>query len=276
MSAPSSAPVATTSMWQRGELVAREDCDVAPAVVEVADSWLVEEGAVRGLDLHRERFLTSIPRSRARDLDLEAFWEAAIASIPRQGAWFPRVELREQLGTPQLLFRLREAPALQRSLVLTTHTGRDPRTAPTVKGPDLASMVRLRTEAQRRGADEAVIVTDDGCIVEGSTTSIAWWEGGALAVVDRTLPRIPSTTERTVVTLATAMGIPVEERRVRPEELDGREVWALNALHGIRIVTAWQGGPVETAEEPGRLSRWRLRMDALRRPLPEVGGGGAA
>lgn len=276
MSAPSSAPVATTSMWQRGELVAREDCDVAPAVVEVADSWLVEEGAVRGLDLHRERFLTSIPRSRARDLDLEAFWEAAIASIPRHGAWFPRVELREQLGTPQLLFRLREVPALQRSLVLTTHTGRDPRTAPTVKGPDLASMVRLRTEAQRRGADEAVIVTDDGCIVEGSTTSITWWEGGTLAVVDRTLPRIPSTTERTVVALATAMGIPVEERRVRPEELDGREVWALNSLHGIRIVTAWQGGPVETAEEPGRLSRWRLRMDALRRPLPEVGGDTAA
>ncbi len=276
MSAPSSAPVATTSVWQRGELVAREDCDVAPATVEVADSWLVEEGAVRGLDVHRERFLTSIPRSRARDLELDAFWAAAIASIPRHGAWFPRVELREQLGMPQLLFRLREAPVLQRSLVLTTHTGRDPRTAPTVKGPDLASMVRLRTEAQRRGADEAVLVTDDGHVVEGSTTSIVWWEGGTLAVVDRALARIPSTTERTVVALATALGVPVEERRVRPEELDGLEVWALNALHGIRIVTAWQGGPPATAEEPGRLSRWRLRMDALRRPLPDARGGSAA
>ncbi|MCS0499229.1 aminotransferase class IV [Protaetiibacter mangrovi] len=277
MSAPASAPAATTSLWQGGELVPRDDCDLAPAIVEVADSWLVEEGTVRGLELHRERFLTSIPRSRARDLDLESFWSASIAGIPRHGAWFPRVELREQLGMPQLLFRLREAPALQRSLILTTHTGRDPRTQPTVKGPDLGAMVRLRTEAQRRGADEAVIVDDDGHIVEGSTTCLVWWDGGTLCVPDRTMPRIPSITERTVVALATALSIPIDEQRVRPEELDGREVWALNALHGIRIVTAWQGGPASTAEEPGRLSRWRLRLDALRRPLPEPDGGiGAA
>ena len=66
MSAPPSAPAATTSLWQSGALVPREDCDVAPSTIEAADSWLVEEGTVRGLDLHRERFLTSIPRSRAR------------------------------------------------------------------------------------------------------------------------------------------------------------------------------------------------------------------
>lgn len=274
MSAPPTAPAATTSLWRRGELESRDDCDLAPAIVEVADSWLVEQGAVRGLELHRERFVTSIPRARARELGdvdsgLDAFWDAAIASIPRSGTWFPRVELREQLGMPQLLFRLREAPTLQRSVILTTHAGRDPRTAPAVKGPDLGSMVRLRTEAQRRGADEAVLVSPEGHIVEGSTTSIVWWESGTLCIVDRALPRIPSTTERTVVALATALGIPVEERRARPEELDGCEVWAVNALHGIRIVTAWHAGPLEVAEEPGRLSRWRLRMDALRRPLPD-------
>jgi branched-subunit amino acid aminotransferase/4-amino-4-deoxychorismate lyase len=136
-------------------------------------------------------------------------------------------------------------------------------------------MVRLRTEAQRRGADEAVILSPEGHVVEGSTTSISWWEGGTLCVPDRSFARIPSITERTVVALATALGIPVEERRARPEELDGREVWALNALHGIRIATAWQGGPAGLAEEPGRLSRWRLRLDALRRPIPRPDGDGA-
>ncbi|QEO09787.1 aminotransferase class IV [Protaetiibacter larvae] len=268
MSAPSSAPVATTSLWQGDALVAREDCDVAPAVIEAADSWLVEDGTVRGLELHRSRFMTSIPRSRARELDLDAFWDAAIAELPRTGSWFPRVELREQLGAPQLLFRLREAPALQRSLILTTHTGRDPRTAPTVKGPDLAAMIRLRTLAQTHGADEAVIVSPEGWIVEGSTTSICWWRGSTLCIPDRTLPRVDGVTLRTVLALATALGIEISEERTMPDELDELEVWALNALHGIRIVTAWQGGPASTAEEPGRLSRWRLRLDALRRPLP--------
>ncbi len=268
MSAAPPTPVATTSLWQAGALVPRGDCDVAPATIEVADSWLVENGTARGLDLHRERFLTSIPRSRARGLDPDAFWDAAIASIPRTGTWFPRVELREQLEAPQLLFRLREAPTLQRSLVLTTHTGRDPRTHPTVKGPDLSAMIRLRTEAQTHGADEAVIVSPEGWIVEGSTTSLCWWRGSTLCVPDRELSRVDGVTIRTVLALATALGIDVVWEKTLPEELDGLEVWALNALHGIRIVTAWQGGPVSTAEEPGRLSRWRLRLDALRRPLP--------
>lgn len=269
MSAPPTVPAATTSLWQTGALVARDDCDVAPAIVVAADSWLVEGGTARGLELHRERFTASVPRSLARKLDVDAFWASAIASIPREGTWFPRVELREQLGAPQLIFRLREAPALQRSIVLATHEGRDPRTSPTVKGPDLAAMTRLRTEAQAAGADEAVILSPDGLVVEGATTSIVWWAGGTLCVVDGALPRIPSTTERTIIALATAMGIPVERLRVRPDELDGHELWALNALHGIRIVTAWRGGP-STAEEPGRLARWRTRLDALRRPLPRA------
>lgn len=278
MSAPPSAPVASTSLWQGGELAVRDDCDIAPATIEVADSWLVENGTVRGLDLHRERFLTSIPRARVRGLEPDTFWEAAIASIPRTGTWFPRVELREQLGAPQLLFRLREAPVLQRSVVLTTHTGRDPRTQPTIKGPDLSAMIRLRTEAQTRGADEAVIVSPEGWIVEGATTSICWWRGSTLCIPDRELARIDGVTIRTVLALATALGIDVTEERAMPDDLDELEVWALNALHGIRMVTAWQGGPASTAEEPGRLSRWRLRLDALRRPLPEpadVAGGDA-
>ncbi|TXK17148.1 aminotransferase class IV [Homoserinibacter sp. GY 40078] len=268
MSAPSTVP--TASVWTGSELMPREDCDVAPATIIAADSWLVENGSTRGLDLHRDRFLRAVPRETGERLDVERFWDAAIAAIPREGSWFPRVELRDQLGAPQLLARMREAPTRHRSLILTTHTGSDPRTAPEVKGPDLAAMTRLRTEAQTRGADEAVIVTPEGWVVEGTTTCLVWWAGETLCIPDRSLARIHSVTERTVVTLATALGIEIAELRVRPEELDGCEVWALNALHGIRIATAWQGGPLSTAEEPGRLSRWSLRLDALRRPLPDT------
>ena len=47
-------------------------------------------------------------------------------------------------------------------------------------------------------------------------------------------------------------------------ELDGTELWALSALHGIRIVTRWVDGP-ELAEKPGRLATWSARLDSLRR-----------
>jgi branched-subunit amino acid aminotransferase/4-amino-4-deoxychorismate lyase len=74
-------------------------------------------------------------------------------------------------------------------------------------------------------------------------------------------------TLRSVLALAAATGVEVIREKSRPDDLEGCEVWALNALHGIRIVTAWVDGPA-TAEEPGRLESWRRRLDALRRPLP--------
>lgn len=259
---------AVVSLWREDHLEPRDDCDVLPASIEAADSWLVVDGAVRGLELHRTRFLTSIPRGRYRQLDPDAFWTAAIAAIPRTGRWFPRVELRMQLLRPQLLLRLREAPELQRSIVLRTHEGKDPRIAPGFKGPDLERMTRIRTEAQDHGADEAVILDASGHIAEGATTSLAWWRGDALCVPASDIARVDSVTAKSVVALATALGVDILHEAVAPAELEGLEVWALNALHGIRIVTSWVDGPA-TAEEPGRLATWQARIDALRKPLPD-------
>lgn len=258
---------ATTYLWRDGELEARDDCDVLPATIEVADSWLASDGTVLALDLHRTRWGTSIPRGRYLQLDPGAFWDAAVAAVPRTGDWFPRFELRTQLLRPQLLLRMREAPELKRSVTLATHTGRDPRTAPRFKGPDLEAMTRLRTEAQKHGADEAVLLSPDGYVADGATSSIAWWRGDALCVPDDDIERVDGVTLKSVVALATALGVDVLYESVTPAELDGLEVWSLNSLHGIRIVTSWVDGPA-TAEEPGRLATWRRRLDALRKPLP--------
>jgi branched-subunit amino acid aminotransferase/4-amino-4-deoxychorismate lyase len=265
---------ATTHRWQGGILVARDDCDVAPASILAADSWLVADGTALALELHRMRFLDAVAESGERrersaeidELGVDAFWDAAIATIPRTGDWFPRVELRLQHDSAELLLRLREAPVRRRSLTLATFRGADPRTEPWIKGPDLEAMTRLRTAAQQHGADEAVLL-DRGFVAEGSTTALAWWTGDAFCVPSLDLPRIDSVTLRSVLALAAATGLDVLHDSVAPEALDGCEVWALNALHGIRIVTGWVDGPT-TAELPGRLDAWRARLDALRKPLP--------
>lgn len=255
--------------WQDGRLIALEHCSMVLTSIEAADSWLVSDGLTLGLDLHRTRFMTSIPRGRYLQLDPSAFWDAAIAEIPREGDWFPRVELHSRPTGPRLIFRLRSAPERARSVVLSTWTGKDPRTVPRVKGPDLESMTRVRTSVQAVGAQEAVILSPDGYVVEGATSALLWWRGNILCAPSADLDRVDSVTARTLLTLATALGIDTFEESVTPAELDGVELWAVNALHGIRIVTKWIDGPA-LAELPGRLETWRKRLDALRQPLGQA------
>jgi branched-subunit amino acid aminotransferase/4-amino-4-deoxychorismate lyase len=252
--------------WHEGALEPLDYCDMTATVVEAADSWLVSDGKTLALDLHRQRFMTSIPRGRYSQTDPAAFWDAAIALIPVTGDWFPRVELHSRLGAPRLVFRLRSAPERHRSAVLATWHGEDPRETPTVKGPDLQRLSRVRTAVQAVGADEAVLLTPDGYVVEGAHSALLWWRGDILCAPPETFERVDSVTARSVLTLARALGHDLHEEAVTPAELDGTELWVLSALHGIRIATRWVDGP-ELAELPGRLGTWRARLDALRKPV---------
>ncbi|WP_317232149.1 aminotransferase class IV [Clavibacter capsici] len=210
--------------------------------VLAADSFLVDDGRVIALDVHRQRFLAALRAQSAAVADPAAFLDAAARALPRAGAWFPRVEaLRGPDGDVARLL-LRPAPERTTSVVLRDHDGPDPRTMPRVKGPDLHALGGLRSRAARHGAGEAVILAADGTIVEGAYSAILWWHGDALAVVEGDVPRIASVTERSIVALATALGVDVLHERATPADLDGREVWAVSALHGIRLVRGWVDG----------------------------------
>ncbi len=260
--------MSTTSLhrWHDGVLQPLEYCDMTGIRILAADSWLVRDGSVLAIDLHRSRFLDAAGATP----QAEEFWDAAIAAIPRDGDWFPRVELQQRgAGGKLFLFRLRSAPELTRSVRLAALDA-DPRTVPGVKGPDTDALLAARVEAQRRGADEAVILSPEGYVVEGASSALLWWRGDALCAPSPELERVDSVTARSVVALATALGVDIYYESVAPDDLDGLEIWALSALHGIRIVTAWIDGPAP-AEEPGRLGVWRARLERLRRPLPESG-----
>lgn len=260
---------ATVYRWADGALQHVDHCDPGEETLEAADSWFVHDGRALALDLHRARFADAVLARGFGDLDIAPFWSAVIAAVPAEGSWFPRVELVSRGGGRHLRYRHREAPERAASIALATHEGDDPRTDPRVKGPDLESMTALRTWSHTRGADDAVVLSPEGYIVEGATTSLVWWSDDELCIVAHELPRIASVTERSVIALALALGVTVREQLVRPGDLGGREIWALNALHGIRIVTAWVNGP-ETAELPGRLRLWRDRLSALHKPLPSL------
>ena len=226
--------------------------------VRVADSWLMVDGAVAGLERHIDRF-TGAVRHAFPELDIDSFARAALAALPRTGRWFPRIEAIDDDG-PLLRLRVRVAPEPQTRATLAT-APRDPRTAPTVKGPNAEALGALRTELE---VGEAIIVDGDGHIAEGAWSSIAWWLGESLHVVDPSIARLPSVTESLVIEHARSIGTPITVTRTRPDELDGAEVWVLSALHGIRVATEWRNGPTLHIE-PGRAESWRTEYLQNRR-----------
>lgn len=231
----------------------------------VADSFLVQDGNVRSLERHFWRFASSITDEKTRR-QLPGFFASAASAIPRSSDWFPRLEYRESQPAGQKLFlRIRTAPERNETVRLWTLNDKDPRTNPAVKGPDLAICQQLRRAANLHGADETVLLTEDGFIADGALSSIVWWENETLVGPDETTPWLPSITRELVFELASQAGYQTSQRKARPAELAGCEVWSLSALQGIRAVEAWEG----VAVRPARLaSPFSKRLAMLAEPLP--------
>ncbi|AWB89419.1 aminotransferase class IV [Salinibacterium hongtaonis] len=261
-------------LWSGDRLVADDrPGELAPLVV--ADSWLVVDGRARALSLHRERFVSSVSTvagDGAADA-AAAVWESALAELPPRGAWFPRVELRGTGADRTFRVLVRPAPTLTRSVTLTTFEGDDPRTTPSIKGASLEALEALRAQARAdSGADDIVLLSPLGHIAEGAATALLWWRGDILCQPAEEIERVDSVTARSITALATALGVSLSWETTTPGELDGLEVWAVNALHGPRIVKRWVDGP-PLAELPGRLALWSKRLDTLRAalaPAPEL------
>lgn len=226
----------------------------------VADSFLLDDGRVRGIDLHRERFVGSCA---AAGVDANAFWVDVIARLPRGGRWFPRVELSTDR---ELCLRLRPAPPLGGQVRVSRYDGPDPRVAPTVKGPDLDVLGELKALAYKENqADEVLLTGPGGVVLEAAYSAILWWEGETLCLPPSDLPILPSVTTRLLRSLAADRSTPVAERRRTLDGLAGREVWLVNALHGIRPVAVWIDGPPAGPSERG--PAWQLALRQLAAPL---------
>ncbi len=250
----------TVLRWSGGDL---RPLAVGPSLALLAaDSWLVAAGAVRGYDAHWERFAGWAAKLGVGTEELAAFRAAVTAQLPRDGRWFPRVEILEDRGSWMQL-RVRPArPAATQARVIVAPPG-DPRVRPTWKGPDVALLHALRVQATAAGADELVLCDADGRLVEGVSDSLLWWEDEALCTtpVDRTLPGV---TRRLLLELARERSVELRVSSPRPAELAERETWLTNALHGIRVVTAWGDEGAAPATHAGE---WRAALARAARPL---------
>lgn len=211
--------------------------DIYDHPLQVADSFLVNDGRVRSLAKHRQRFNESA--SNYIDLDLDLFWEEALKLIPLTGQVFPRFELSDG----NLVLRLREPVDFKPSVTLWTADEPDNRLDPTTKGPDLAHGAMLRRKSNLHGADEAIILNDEGFVIEGALSSLLWWREDVLYGPDESTKWLPSVTRSDLFELASQAGYGTGSEAARVEDLVGLELWLVSSLTGIRPVTDWVNLP---------------------------------
>ena len=211
--------------------------------LKVADSWLVDEGRVRSLNAHFERFGSWVADEDAdQSKYLPGFFAEIRRLLPRVGRWFPRMEYHaEQPANLRLYLRLREAPSKMEAITLWSYPEPDPRVSPSIKGPDLSLCQQLRRHANMNGADEAVITDSKGFVAEGALSALVWWRGDVLCSSDDQTNWLPSITRDEVPSIASQMRFEVRLENVRPGDLAKFPIWALSSLNGIMPVRSWVG-----------------------------------
>jgi branched-subunit amino acid aminotransferase/4-amino-4-deoxychorismate lyase len=118
------------------------------------------------------------------------------------------------------------------------------------KTTDRAQFDRALEEARAAGADDAVLLTEGGHVAECAIWSVFWWEGERLCAPPLKLGILPGVARARLEELAGR----IDERRVKPEELEGRSVLVANAARGVVPVAAFQGRPVPQDSGTARLS----------------------
>lgn len=252
--------------FSEGRFSPMDWCDPSRQNTLVADSFRIEDGLVVALERHLDRFSRSVATHTDVPAEhLYAFRAALPSALPREGSWFPRLEAVETPGGATLRYRERPAPEWESEVVIARAES-DPRRHPDIKGPDLEALMALRTQVAPLGAAEAIIVTEDGRLVEGAYSSLVIWLSGEqkLTVIPPTTPHLPGITEAVIRDIAAQRGIAVHEGDVTVSQLEGAELWILSALHGIRVASDFVNGPRLT-QTPGRRDSWQeLWLDRAR------------
>ena len=116
-----------------------------------------------------------------------------------------------------------------------------------------------RTEAQERGADEALLLNTRGELAEAASSNVFLVLGGRLVTPCLDTNILPGVTRAEVLRLAAEAGIAADERVVAPHELSAAsEAFLTNSIAELVPVRAVDGVPLGTGG-PGPITE-RLRQ----------------
>jgi len=139
----------------------------------------------------------------------------------------------------------------------------------TLKTTSRADYVYARLEARRAGADDALFLTTDGRLSEGTTANIFLVRRASDEIVELATPSLdcailPGTTRSWVLDWAERSGLRPAEAHLRAADLaSADEAFLTSSVAGILPVTRFEGDPIGSGQ-PGP---WTLRARADREAI---------
>ena len=160
---------------------------------------------------------------------------------------------------------------LERGLhLVASSVRRDPQNPlATLKTTSRAEYVYARLEARRAGADDALFLTVDDLLSEGTSANIflvrsAGDGGSELATPSLDCAILPGTTRSWLLEWGARVGLRAFEGALTRKDIAGaREAFLSSSVAGILPVTAFEGAPIGD----GRPGTWTLRARAAREAM---------
>ena len=117
--------------------------------------------------------------------------------------------------------------------------------------------VDAAAEAEGAEADDAVLLTHDGLVTEGTVWSVFWWDGAALRTPTLDLGILPGIGRARVLELVGR----VDQGRYAREQLAGRSLFLTNAVRGVVPIASLDGSPVPPDPRTAELAQrfWPAR-----------------
>ncbi len=206
------------------------------------ETMRVREGRLPFLDRHLARLERSL-----KELELPKPTQD-VAVLVRQFAETGDAVLRLEVCDGRAAVTVREVPSLTPPDVIVASEHHIPYPHKTTKRDRFEDALE---EADGAGADDALLLTAEGCVAEGTVWNLFWWEGDRLRTPSLDLGILPGIGRARVLELANQ----VDEGRYPREALARTSLFLTNAVRGIVPIATLDGAPVPSDRRTAELAR---------------------
>lgn len=206
------------------------------------ETMRVRDGRIPFLDRHLARLTRSIA-----DLGLPKP-KQDVAALVKPFSGTENAVLRVEVLDGRASVTVRELPSLEPPAVITASEPHHPYPHKTTERDSFADAA---VEAEVAEADDALLLTHEGWVAEGTVWTLFWWEGDTLCTPALDLEILPGIGRARVLELVKGAA----EGRYSQQALAGRSLFLTNAVRGIVPIGSLDGAPLPTDPRTADLGR---------------------